>query len=179
LLSYPVDPDYARAHLAASVYLQMALSPNIVHVVGYTEADHAVTADDVIESCKLARRAIENAVRGQPDMTRDAATQERKDELIREARVTLDAIQRLATPGIDDPLADAPTLTHAVHRGILDAPQLVNNPHGRGEIVAWIDRRGACLAVDPKSGEPLGEEERLADVLNKPVDTISSDSATR
>jgi hypothetical protein len=34
LLSYPVDVDAARAHLATSVYLQMALNPHIVHVVG-------------------------------------------------------------------------------------------------------------------------------------------------
>jgi hypothetical protein len=34
LLSYPLDPSAARAHLAASVYLQMALRPHIIHVVG-------------------------------------------------------------------------------------------------------------------------------------------------
>ena len=71
LLSYPLDPAAARAHLAASVYVQMALHPHIVHVVGHTEAHHAATAEDVIEACKLARRAIENALSGQPDMTAD------------------------------------------------------------------------------------------------------------
>ena len=34
----------ARAHLATSVYLQMALRPHIIDVVGHTEADHAATA---------------------------------------------------------------------------------------------------------------------------------------
>jgi hypothetical protein len=95
LLSYPADPNAARAHLVASVYLQMALRPHIVHVVGHTEAHHAATADDVIEACKLARRAIENALRGQPDMTADPAVQQRKEELAREAKVTLDAIRAL------------------------------------------------------------------------------------
>jgi len=38
LLSYPLDLDAARAHLAASVYVQMVLRPHIVHVVGHTEA---------------------------------------------------------------------------------------------------------------------------------------------
>ena len=85
LLSYPLDPDAARAHLASSVYLQMALRPHIVHVVGHTEAHHAATADDVIEACKLARRAIENALHGQPDMTADPVVQQRKRELISEA----------------------------------------------------------------------------------------------
>jgi len=161
LLSYPVDRDYARAHLAASVYLQMALRPHIVHVVGYSEADHAATAEEVIESCKLAQRAIENALRGQPDMIQDPAVQARKEELIREAQVTLEAIRNLADDDVEDPWFDAATLTEAVRRGVLDAPQLKNNPYGRGGVVTRIDARGACVAVDPESGEPLTEEERL------------------
>jgi hypothetical protein len=131
LLSYPVDKDAARAHLAAKVYLQMALKPHIVHVVGYTEADHAATAAELIESCKLARRAIENALHGLPDPTQDPIVQARKEELVQEALVTLDAIRALAPVSVADPLADAVTLTQAVHKGILDAPQLGNNPHGR------------------------------------------------
>ena len=71
LLSYPLDPECGAGHLAASVYLQMALKPDIVHMVGHTEADHAATAEDVIEASRMARRAIENAVRGAPDMTAD------------------------------------------------------------------------------------------------------------
>ena len=69
LLSHPLDPEAARGHLAASTYLQMALKPHIVHVVGHTEAHHAATAEDVIAACKVARRAIEDALAGAPDMT--------------------------------------------------------------------------------------------------------------
>ncbi len=161
LLSYPVDIDLARGHLAASVYLQMALKPHIVHVVGYTEADHAATEAEVIESCKLARRAIENALHGQPDMTQDIAVQARKEELIRETRVTLDAIRSLAPSSISDPLADAAVLAQAVTSGILDAPQLKNNPFARGEIVTRIDSRGACVAINPDNGQPVNEKTRL------------------
>jgi hypothetical protein len=161
LLSYPLDPDAARAHLAASVYLQMALRPHIVHVVGHTEAHHAATAADVIEACKLARRAIENALRGQPDMAADPAVQERKEELIREARVTLEAIRCLAEPGVADPLVDPATLARAVTTGLLDAPHLRNNPFACGQIVTRIDARGACVVVDPATGRALSEQERI------------------
>jgi hypothetical protein len=161
LLSYPLDPDAARAHLAASVYLQMALKPHIVHVVGHTEAHHAADASDVIESCKLARRAVENALRGQPDMTADPAVQERKTELICEAQVTLAALRALGGPGVADPLTDPATLARAVTSGILDAPHLRNNPFARGQIVTRVDSRGACVAVDPASGRTLSEGERL------------------
>jgi len=166
LLSYPVDVDAARAHLAASVYLQMALRPHILHVVGYTEADHAATAADVIESCKLARRSVENALGG-PDMTQDDRIQRRVAELTREAAATLEAIRELAPPGVADPLIDATTLALAVQTGILDAPQLRNNPFGRGQIVTRIDGRGACIAIEPSTGDPLSEGDRISTLMNQ------------
>jgi len=164
LLSYPLDPVAARAHLATSVYLQMALRPHIIHVVGHTEADHAATAEDVIEACGLARRAITNALRGQPDMTADPAIQRRTHELVAEAQVTLAAIRSLADPNIPDPLADPATLARAVATGILDAPQLRNNPFAPGRVVTRY-HDGACVAVDA-AGQPLTEMQRL-EVLQK------------
>jgi hypothetical protein len=160
LLSYPVEVNAARAHLAASVYLQMALRPHVVHVVAHSEAHHAATADDVIEACQLARRAIENALR-QPDMTADPAVQERKQELVREAQVTLDAIRALAGPGVSDPWTDPVALAQAVTTGLLDAPHLRNNPCARGIVVSRLDQRGACVAVDPTSGRAWSEQERI------------------
>ncbi len=163
LLSYPLDPAAARAHLAASIYLQMALRPHIVHVVGHTEADHAATAEDVIEACGLARRSIENALRGAPDMTADPAIQVRKDQLIAEAQVTLKAIRGLSGPEAEDPLADPAVLARAVTAGILDAPHLRGNPFARGEVNTRVIA-GACQAVD-SDGRPLPEAERLAQFL--------------
>ncbi len=160
LLSYPLDPEAARAHLAASVYVQMALKPHIVHVVGYSEAHHAATAGDVIASCKLARRAIENALTGQPDMTADPKIQTRRAQLVAEAQITLKAIAALAAPEVWDPLTDAKALAQAVTQGILDAPQLRNNPFGRGKVITRIVE-GQCLAVD-STGRSLSERERLA-----------------
>jgi hypothetical protein len=161
LLSYPVDVDASRAHLASSVYLQMALRPHIIHVVAYTEADHAATAVDVIESCKLARRSVENAL-GAPDMTQDKSIQTRVAKLTREAAATLEAIQELAPTGVVDPLTDTTTLSKAVQSGILDAPQLKNNPFARGQIVTRVDGRGACIAIDPATGDPISESDRIA-----------------
>jgi hypothetical protein len=165
LLSYPIDKDLARGHLAASVYLQMVLMPHIVHVVGYTEADHAATEAEVIESCKLASQAIENALHGQPDMSQDSAVQARKKELIQEARINLDAIRSLASASISDPLVDAAVLAKAVTSGILDAPQLKNNRYARGEIITHIDNRGACVIIDPVNSQPVNEKMRLKDFI--------------
>lgn len=160
LLSYPLDSTAARAHLAASVYMQMALHPHIVHVVGHTEADHAATGEDVIEACRLARRAIENALQGAPNMTADPAIQTRAQFLADEAQTTIKAIQALPQQGVDDPLTDPATLAAAVTSGILDAPQLRNNSFGRGQIRTGIVR-GACQAVGTDN-QPLAESDRLA-----------------
>jgi hypothetical protein len=162
LLSYPLNPDAARGHLAASVYLQMALHPHIVHVVGHTEARHAAEAEDVIQATSVARRAIENALGGQPDMSADPKVRLRRDELAAEARQTLAAIQASAAPGTPDPLSDPATLARAVTTGILDAPQLKNNPFARGAAVTRIDSRGACIAIDPHTGKAQSERERIA-----------------
>ncbi len=159
LLSYPLDPDLARGHLAASISLQMALEPHIVHIVGHTEAHHAATAQDVIEASKIARRAIENALHGAPNMAADPAITKRRKQLVKEARLLLDAIAALAGPEVSDPFTDAATLARAVTCGLLDAPQLRNNKFGRGEIRTRIVG-GANVAVDIK-GQILKEQKRI------------------
>jgi len=164
LLSYPVDRVAAMGHLAASVYVQMGIHPHIVHVVSHSEAHHAATAEDVIEACKLARRAISNAIGGAPDMTVDPDIQARKEELLQEAGVTLNAIRSQAPPDVEDPFTHPATLARAVTSGILDAPHLLNNPYARGTIATKRDERGACVAVDAASGLSLTEAERLRDL---------------
>ena len=163
LLSHPLDVVAARAHLAASIYLQMALRPDIIHIVGHTEADHAATAEDVIEAATMARRAIDNAIRGQPDMTFDPTVLRQKNHLIAEAQVTLQAIRSLRKDSATDPLTDPDVLTKSVTLGIMDAPQLKNNLFGKGEIRTQIIG-GACLAID-ESNKPLAEEDRLANFI--------------
>jgi len=163
LLSYPLDPSAARAHLSASIYLQMSLHPHIIHIVGHTEAHHAATAENLIEACRMARRAIENALSGQPDMLRDPLIQARKEELIREAKITLQAIRGLKRENTKDPFTDPVILSQAVTRGILDAPHLKNNPYGCGKIQTRI-LNGACEAVN-EQGSRISETKRLSDFI--------------
>jgi hypothetical protein len=163
LLSYPVDQASARAHLAASIYVQMALRPHIIHVVGHTEALHAATAEDVIEACQMARRVVENALGGAPDLTADPAVQARTRLLVSEAQVTLQAIHNLSPTATPDPLTNPSNLARAIRQGILDAPQLKNNPFALGQISTRLVN-GACLAVD-KNGWPVTETQRLGEFL--------------
>jgi hypothetical protein len=159
LLSYPLETNAARAHLAASIYVQMALKPHIVHVVGHTEAHHAATAEDVIDACQIGRRAIENSLAGQPAMLEDPIIIKRKEELVNEARLTIMVIRNQHRYKEGDPLISPENLSDSVKKGILDAPHLKNNPFARGEISTRI-MNGACEAVD-KQGKKLSEADRL------------------
>lgn len=166
LLSYPADPEAGKGQLASSTMLQMALRPAIVHVVAYCEADHAATAAEVIESCRIARQVIANALHGLPDMTCDPAVQERRQELFEEAGLLLEALRTLGGDGVEDPLLDPVTLAAAVRLGFLDAPQIqagrggsLDSP-GCGKVVTRLVD-GACRAVDPSTGKVWSEEERL------------------
>src|SRR5690606_33496426 len=123
LLSYPLGVPQGRAHLAQGVMLQMSVKPHIIHVVGYTEADHAATAAEVIESAQMAGYVAEVALRGGPDVTADPGVQERQEELLADTHVLVDAIPALS-PDLDAPLADPATLARALKIGLLDAPQL-------------------------------------------------------
>jgi len=167
LLSYPLEPAAARAHLSSNIYLQMSLRPDIVHIVGHTEADHAATADEIIEASLMARRSIENALRGQPDMTRDESVLRRKEELIAEAKVTLAAISSLAYHDLKDPFTDPETLAKSVTMGIMDAPQLKNNLFAKGEARTAIVE-GACVAVNA-NGFPIKEEVRIEKLFHRKV----------
>jgi hypothetical protein len=167
LLSYPVDPVAARSHLATSVYLQMALQPDIVHIVGHTEAHHAATASDVIEACGLAQRAIEQALRGQPQMSSDPAIQRRKEELIDETKALLAAIRQIAPPEVTDPWSDPAILARAVAIGLLDAPQLRNNRFAPGKVQTRIIN-GACRVID-SHGQPLSEQQRIDTIFEQAI----------
>lgn len=159
LLSYPVDLDYARAQLAESVYLQMAIQPSVIHVVSYSEADHAASAEEVIESCKMTQWVIQTCLKGMPDMTADPEVQRRKAQLVTEAMVIVEAIRELGAARVEDPLFDPATLAYAVKIGLLDAPQLKNNLYVPGQVRTRVSN-GAIVAVD-EDGNVLTERERV------------------
>jgi hypothetical protein len=160
LFSYPPDLDMGKGQLASSIYTGMMLKPHIVHVVGFCEADHAATAKDVIESCKIAKRVIHDCLMGVPDPLQDKEILRRKDELVREARLLIDVIASFDEEESLEPLTNPKVYVKAVKMGVLDAPNLRNNPIARGKLkTRMID--GACFAIDPDSGEPITENQRL------------------
>ncbi|UCE45056.1 MAG: cobalamin B12-binding domain-containing protein [Methanobacteriota archaeon] len=160
LSSLPPSPNLAKGQLAASIFTAMALRPHIVHVVGFSEADHAATADDIIESCELAKGVVRKALLGTPQCDADPDISHRRDELTAEARFLIDAIKRLDQTNSHDPLISPDTIVAAVAEGLLDAADLRGSNIAKGRITTAIVN-GACVAVDPTTGRPLSEKERI------------------
>jgi hypothetical protein len=167
LFSYPPDLDLGKGQLASAIYTGMMVKPHIVHVVGFCEADHAATADDIIESCKIARRVIHDCLLGTPNPISDKEVQTRKNELVKEAQLLIAIIRSLGDESSIDSLIEPVTYMRAVRKGVLDAPHLRNNPIAKGLLrTKMID--GACLAINPDTGNPIDEITRL-DQLNQEI----------
>jgi methylmalonyl-CoA mutase cobalamin-binding subunit len=172
LFSYPPDLGMGKGQLAASIYTGMMLNPHIVHVVGFCEADHAATAEDVIESCKIARRVVHNCLLGVPDPLQDKGVLRRKNELVKEARLLIRVIASLDDKESVDPLTNPNVYVKAVKMGVLDAPNLRNNSIAKGELkTSMID--GACLSIHPDTGEPISELQRL-ELLNLDIEYVNA-----
>lgn len=154
------DLQMAKGQLAASTYLSMAISPHIIHVVGYSEAEHAATPQVVIESCKIVRGVIRSVLAGGVDQAAGEAVKQRKAELLREAQVLLTFIKERYV-GVDDPFCSVEALCDCIREGIIDAPHIVKNEKFRGTLKTRV-MDGKCLAYDEEAGRPVTEAERLA-----------------
>ncbi len=159
LASFDANLNKAKGQLASSMHLALSLKPDIIHVVGFCEADHVATAQDVIESCEIVAGMLHNAIDGLPAIEHDPTIIARKNELLAEAQELLAAIRHLGDP--DKPLGSDPeVLVAAIRAGILDAPHLAGSNVAKGQLQTRL-LEGACVAVDPATGQPLTEKERL------------------
>ncbi len=153
------DLDVAKGQLAASTFMQMAIKPHIIHVVGYCEADHAASGEEVIESCKIVRGVIRHTINEGFSMENDPAVVERKNQLLAEARVVLDFIYNKYSHD-PDPLINPEILADLVKKGFLDAVHILKSDKFKGCLTTQI-KNGACVAIDNNTKEVLTEKERL------------------
>lgn len=152
-----------KGQLASSTYLQMQLGPQIVHVVASCESEYAAKPDDIIESCYITARVIENILNDSPKILTKGHIDERKKMLINDAREILKSIERLDyKKEYEDPLIEPEIIGKAIRKGILDAPHLKGVAAARGEIMTGF-RQGACVTID-SSGEMISERKRLKNI---------------
>jgi methylmalonyl-CoA mutase cobalamin-binding subunit len=161
LAHFSPTPSVAQGQLAASAVISMALKPHILHVVGFSEGDHAIYPDELVQSCNIAHGVLHNILSGMPDLTRSEVIEKRRDELKSEARILLNAIKDKWISSSDDPWADPAVISDAIRNGLLDAPHFKGNHYLYGKINTGIIN-GACYAVDESTGGILSESRRVA-----------------
>jgi hypothetical protein len=122
LASLAPQADLAKGQLAVSTLMAVQVKPDIVHVVGFCEGDHAATPAEVIESCRIVRGVLRNGLNGWPDMALDTRVTERKQELLDKAYRIIETIINL---GGKDSLTNPVTLAEAVRQGLIYAPQMI------------------------------------------------------
>lgn len=157
---FNADPYVAKGQLASSTFMQMCLEPHIIHVVGYCEADHAASSDEVIESCKIVRGVIRQTLGEHFSIEKDEAIVARKKQLISEAKILLDFIFDKYSYD-SDPLMNPQILADIVEKGYLDAVHIVKSDKFKGTLTTGF-KNGACVAIDGVTKDILSETVRLA-----------------
>ncbi len=155
LMSLPADPNLAMGQLVTSVYTAMNIDPEIVHVVAYCEATRRASDVEIIESVKMAKQAINEAIKGIPDFKQDKEIQNHKEYLKSESATIIEAMEKIRTGELTSP----ETIYTAIKLGILDAPGLSKMSVAKGAVrTAIID--GQSCAVD-EEGTKIDENDRL------------------
>jgi len=170
-------PAVAQGQVASSAVISLALRPHILHVVGYSEGDHAAYPQEVIHSCNIIHGVLQNCFGGLPEMVETPAVQQRKDQLLAESRSLLDALREFGKDRTETPWTDPATLADAISEGLLDAPHFRGNRHLCGQITTRLVD-GAWFAVDER-GNPLTEEARLRAMRIRHRGSHSDRSASR
>ena len=158
-------PSEAKGQLSASAVISLAMKPHILHVVGFSEGDHACYPEELIESCNIIHGVLQNCLYDLPDFSCDSQVISRRNELIEEANVLLDSIRKYCENTSEDPWSNPKILSASIKNGILDAPHFRGNPNLCGRITTRLIN-GAWYAVD-EAGSILTESKRTTKILNE------------
>jgi hypothetical protein len=166
------DAEKARAQLAAVTALMddiephNAASPQIIHVVSYSEASQLADPAIVNESVQITRHALEAyrhlRRRGLiDDMLQKLEVVTRTDSLVSEARTVLRTIEA----GISDPYS-VDGLYRIFADGYLPVPYLWECTDEFQKALAWQTRmvQGGVKVVD-REGQPITAANRMGRVL--------------
>lgn len=161
LASFPLDLSKAKGQLAVSTMIQLLLKPDIVHVVSFSEANHAALPEDIIESCKIVDQVINSNYSSNISILNEKILN-RKAELMEQAKWIVNLIPEFskASGETTNPFTNYENLSKLVELGIFDAPQLKNNKFALGKIkTKAID--GGCYSWDEDQNKKIDEVERI------------------
>ena len=176
------SPDIAKAkaQLAAVSALMDDIeprnpaSPEVVHVVSYSEASHLAGPDVINESIQITRHAIWEYRRLRAkgdidDMGRHPDVASCTAELLADARTVIDAIES----AVSNPYT-AEGLYQVFARGFLPVPYLWECREAFAQATRWQTRlvRGGVKVVD-EEGVPIPAHERMRQIAEEAQNPLS------
>jgi hypothetical protein len=163
------DPETAKAQLAAVTAMMDDIepgdagSPQIIHVVSYSEGFALADPDIVDESIRITRQALSSyrALRSAGkvrDMSTDPRALERRAELARDAKAAIAAIES-SIPAPYEPKG----LYEIMASGFFAVPFLSEGREEFAQAVKWRTKcvDGAIVVVD-EAGLPIPAADRMA-----------------
>jgi Fe2+ or Zn2+ uptake regulation protein len=146
--------------------IQLELKPDIVHVVSFSEANHAALPEDIIESCKIVDQVINRCYSSNISFLNEKILN-RKKELIKQAKWIVNLIPELSKSSekTKNPFTNYENLHRLVELGIFDAPHLNNNKFALGKIKTKIVD-GACYSWNEIKNKKINEVERIKLIVN-------------
>jgi hypothetical protein len=165
LASFPLNFNKAKGQLAAATMIQLTLKPDIIHVVSFSEADHAARPEDIIESCNIVEQVVNKVYSSNLNFI-DKKIEKRREELIKQAKWIVELIPYLAKTSSEreNPWINYNVLNRLVKYGIFDAPHLINNQFALGKIKTKIID-GACYSWNISRNKKLDEIERIKNIF--------------
>jgi glutamate mutase epsilon subunit len=165
LASFPLDLDKAKGQLAIATTIQLSIKPDIVHVVSFSEADHAALPEDVIESCKIVEQIINKSYSSKLNLIGNDVLR-RKEELIKQAKWIIELIPYLVKnkKEAENPYTNPNVLNRLIKYGIFDAPHLKNNIFALGKIKTKMIN-GACYSWNNSIQKKYDEIQRIKEIL--------------
>ena len=165
LSHFSSDMDMAKGQLAMSTSLMLGLRPHIIHIVSFTEGDHAAQPHEVIESCKIVKGVLKNALLGMADPLLDTRVVEISKQILDQVSWTLGAIKALGeSMESPDAFLDPKVIALAIEIGILDAPHLKGQKLALGRVQT-MPLEGGCKIVDLNSGSVIDERDRILELI--------------
>ena len=166
--------ETAKAQLASVTALMDDIepdnphSPDIIHVVSYSEGNYLATPEIIDESIKITRYSLDiyrkmKAKGDTFDIGHNSDMLNRKKYLLDGARHVLRAIEKC----IKDPYS-AGGLFEIFHRGFLPVPQLRYCREEFPEAVRWKTKlKNGCVDIY-ENGKIISPEDRMEILLNTP-----------
>ena len=175
---FSTDQKKAKFQLPRSVMLQMLIEPSILHLVSYCEADHIATANDVIESSAILRRAVRIYKENEEDIRKSLkwnVIDARSDFLYSEAiTVLMETIQLGYKFKVTDThemykyLSNPEVLKKAMQYRYMTAPGIVGKKYSNADIYTKVSEYGFLDCYENWEDEsPMLEEKRIAKLKKK------------